>query len=260
MKVTYTKRIGMGLMIAALAGGVCAAEPNTDDTQLLRGPQVVESSGPDAGDSMTGERSGARPTGDMPFRAYLGAVRGLHKAAKDNPELALTDEQKQEIRAIGDAHKEKMKAFMDAHKDELAEFRGKHGQKGQRGGAKRDHPQRDGDHREIDRADHPARDEAVDRPSPEQRQRAREKMGELMAKAPSDQDAKKQLWAVLSPEQQAAVKANIKDMRAKRQAKIDEGFNRRGHDNTDNAAKRKEKRQEQQGLRRAKKSDSKSDD
>jgi len=249
-------------MIAALAGSVSAAEPNSDDANLLKGPKVVDNSGPDGGDTMDGKRSEARPTGDMPFRAYLGAVRGLQKAAKDNPELALTDEQKDQIKAIGEAHKEKMAAFMEEHKEAFAEFRGPEGQRGQRGqngeqGERGERGERKakGERKPADAQDgqrgprggqkggagdkERARGEAGDRPSPEQRQQMREKMGELMAKAPSDQDAKKQLWAVLTQEQQAEVKENIATMRKQREQRVDKAMGGQGKGKGKNKSDRK---------------------
>ena len=244
MNTDYTKRFGIAVMMAALAGGVIAAEPDASDADLLRGPDVVESSGPDAGDSMSGTAEKSRKAGDMPFRAYMGAVRGLNKAAKDNPELALTDVQKEEIKAIGAAHREKMKAFMEEHKEEVAEFRGKRGDRGQPG-ERGERGQRRGPEGEPGDEPRP-QGERGDRPSPEEQQRMREKMGELMAQAPSDQEAKKQLWAVLTEDQQTAVKENLAEMRTQREQRIDESMER-GQKGKE-GKKGKERKGEPQGM------------
>jgi hypothetical protein len=255
MNTDYTKRFGIALMIAALSGGVIAAEPETSDADLLRGPEVVESSGPDAGDSMSGSSEASKRAGDMPFRAYLSAVRGLNKAAQDNPELALTDEQKEQLKEIAQKHREKMKAFMDEHQEELAEFRGvggergergQRGQRGQRGAEGKERGQRGGPQGEL--GDKP-QGERGDRPSPEEQQRMREKMGELMAQAPSDQEAKKQLWAVLTEDQQAAVKENIAEMRTQREQRIDEAMERGSNGKEGKEGKKgKERKGEPQGM------------
>ena len=259
-------------VLASAAGSAVAVEPNSENANVLGGPAVVDASGPDSGDTMSGSKGKVRATGDLPFRAYMGAIRGLAKAAQNNPELALTDEQKEELKAIGKAHKEKMKAFMEEHKEEIAELRGKrgeHGKRGQKGQRGKKADQGDTQQSESDArsgqqrqgaGEHTERGEMGDRPSPELRQKMRERMAELMATAPSDQEAKKQLWAVLTPAQQDAVKENIKTMRAKRQTKAKERIRPSGQLENENKAKQKEKRPGQKGLRRAKQTESNGDD
>ncbi len=254
-------------MIAALAGGAVAAEPKSEDSGLLRGPKVVDASGPDAGDSMSGSGEASKRAGDMPLRAYLGAIRGLNKAAKDNPELALTDEQKEQIKEIAKSHKEKMDAFMEANKDEIEGVRG---QRGQRDGeqnrergereAKGERKQREGgDDRQLQRQrpggelGEEKRTRQGERPSPEQQQRMREKRAEFMSKAPSDQAAKKQLWAVLTPAQQAAVKENVSKLRQQRQERVDKAMEGRGDSKGESKRKSKGERKlkgkpEQEGM------------
>lgn len=228
MNTSNTKRIGFTLLMSLVAGSALAMEPRGGesgaDADLLRGPQVVDASGPDSGGTMDGSVAQSQRAGDMPLRAYLGAVRGLSKAAKENPELALTDEQKEAIKEIGREHAEAIKAFRDEHKDELGGMR-------ERGGERMN--QRRGERGERgDGGEAGERGERAERerPSPEEMQLNREKMAELRAKLPSDQDAKKQLWAVLTPAQQDAVKARVEEMRTKRQEKIDQAMDRRGKD------------------------------
>tara|TARA_R110000868_G_scaffold119469_2_gene316902 strand:- start:222320 stop:223087 length:768 start_codon:yes stop_codon:yes gene_type:complete len=248
MKDTTTKRFGLALLIAGLAGTAIAAEPQNGDADLLRGPDVVETSGPDAGDSMTGSAEASRKAGDMPFRSYMGAVRGLNRSAKDHPELALTDEQQEAIKEIGKSHQEKMRAFMEEHKAELDALRpqrGEKGERGQRGGQKAGERGAPPPPPEMD-GEHPERPEV----SPEERQRNREKLGELMANAPSDQDAKKQLWAVLTVDQQAAVKENISKMRDQREKRVDQALTKERKEMApDRAAKKGERKRPERKQR-----------
>lgn len=249
MKTTNTKLLGLALLIAGLAGTASAVEPQSKDADLLRGPEVVETSGPDAGDSMTGSAEASRKAGDMPFRSYVNAVRGLNKAAKDNPELALTEEQLSAIKEISQSHQKKMRAFMQEHKEELDTLRpqraergeqAQRGERGQRGGEAK------GERGERTAEDRPQRPEL----SPAEQQRNREKLGELMAKAPSDQEAKKQLWAVLSEDQQSAVKENIEKMRKAREKRVDQALSKeRKEMGSDQAAKKGERKRPERKQR-----------
>jgi hypothetical protein len=211
--ITHT---GIAIILVALAGSALAAEPQSDDATLLGGPQVVETSGPDSGDSMTGSAEQSRKAGDMPLRAYIGAVMSLRKDAKDNPELALTEEQQESIKAIGKAHAEKMRAFMEEHKEELGELRGPRGEAGERG------ERGERGLRGLRGKERGAQgDDRGERPSPEEMQRKREQLAELMSQAPSDAEAKKELWAILTPVQQTAVKERVSEMRTQREERVD---------------------------------------
>lgn len=220
------KHAGIAMILVALSGTALAGEPQSKDATLLGGPEVVETSGPDSGDSMTGSAEKSRKAGDMPFRAYMGAVMSLRKDAKDNPELELTKEQQESIKAIGKAHAEKMHAFMEEHKEEFGEMRGPRGEAGERGergerGQRAQRGQR-GKERGAQAEDREDRaKERGERPSPEEMQRKREQLAELMSKAPSDAQAKKELWAVLTPAQQSAVKERVSKMRTQRQERVD---------------------------------------
>lgn len=227
MNTLNTKRIGLALLMTAVAGSAIAAEPGATETELLRGPQVVDASGPDGGDTMDGSSAESKRAGDMPFQAYLGAVRGLNKAAKESPELALTDEQKESIKEIGREFQAEMKAFRDEHKEEFGAMReragerGEQGERGARGKKDKDRAVRG------ERAERGAQgDEMKERPSPEEMQRTREKMAELRSQAPSGQDSKKKLWSVLTPAQQEAVQKQVESIRAKRQEQVDKAMDR----------------------------------
>ncbi len=241
MNTLNTKRIGLALLMTAVAGSALAAEPGATEADLLRGPQVVDASGPDGGDTMDGSAAESKGAGDMPFQAYLGAVRGLNRAAKDNPELALTDEQKESIKEIGREFQEEMKAFREEHKEEFGAMRERAGERaGERG--KRAEKGEKGKDRGAkgERVERPERGERVaemkERPSPEEMQRMREKMAELRAQAPSGQDAKKQLWAVLTVEQQGAVQEHVEMLRAKRHERVDQAMQRSGNEHADGRA------------------------
>jgi len=287
MTTTNIKRFGIAVMIAALAGTVVAAEPNEEEAGLLRGPEVVESSGADAGDSMSGTGEATRRAGDLPFRAYLGAIRGLNKAAQDNPELALSDEQKVQIKEIVQSHKKKVAAFKEAHKKELEGMRkqrGQQGKQGQRDGEKAGEQKRgDGDrkakgngkHREGSNAGQLQRQrpdgelgekkraQQGERASPEKQQQMREQRRtqrrEVMSKAPSDQAAKKKLWSVLTSEQQTAVKEKVAKMRVQRHERVDGAVkSKRSKVKNAEAGERKERRNKKQ--RRVTKQNQGSDD
>ncbi len=230
------RRAGIAVLIATLAGTAFASEPNTEDAGLLGGPEIVETSGPDSGDTMSGSADASRKAGDMPLRAYIGAVMGLQRAAKDNPELALSEEQKESIKAIGKAHADKMRAFKEEHKEEFSELRGERGDRGERGqrGERGERGARG------ERSERPEAGERPERPSPEEMQRNREKMAQLMSKAPSDQEAKKELWAVLTPAQQTAVKERVSQMRSQREQRVDRAMEAGAGDQEKAESKRKQ--------------------
>ena len=260
---TPLKHLGITLLIASLAGTTIAAEPDADDSTLLKGPEVVETTGPDAGDTMTGSRVAKERTGDIPFRNYLTAVRMLNKAAEENPSLALTEEQEESIREIALARQAEMRAFMEEHKEEIQELRAARDEPGKgrglpRLGRKKDRgapPPPPGDEMgdpmtdDAPRANRARQNQDL---SPEERQRMRERLADLMAQAPSDQEAKKQLWTVLTEEQQLAVKENIKSMREQRQRRVDEAMQseRKGKDGQrgDRKQRAKERKGDEQGF------------
>jgi hypothetical protein len=234
---TTLHRTGIAILIASLAGTAVAAEPNTEDAGLLGGPEIVETSGPDSGDTMSGSSDASRKAGDMPLRAYIGAVMSLRKDAKENPELALTEEQQESIKAISRAHAEKMRAFKEEHKEEFSAMRGAQGEAGERGqrgerGARGERGERGQRGEEAG--------ERGERPSPEEMQRNREKLSQLMSKAPSDQEAKKELWAVLTPAQQTAVKERVSKMRTQREDRVDRAMEAGQADKQDGESKRKQ--------------------
>lgn len=244
------RRAGIAVLIATLAGTAFASEPNTEDAGLLGGPEIIETSGPDSGDTMSGSADASRKAGDMPLRAYIGAVMGLQRAAKDNPELALSEEQKESIKAIGKAHADKMRAFKEEHKEEFGELRGDRGNRGMRG----ERGERGERGARGERGERPERGaeagERPERPSPEEMQRNREKMAQLMSKAPSDQEAKKQLWAVLTPAQQIAVKERVSKMRTEREDRVDRAMEA-GSDRKANAKEGKEGQRGKRGKKKA---------
>lgn len=233
------QRLGLALILTAAAGSALAQQADSD-ADLLKGPNIVESSGPEGANTMTGSADASKRAGDMPLRAYLGAIRGLKKASEENPELALTAEQEDQIKEIGQAHAEQMRAFIQEHKEELAEFGGQGGMRGERGhrgdragglagnqdpgarGQRQDNPMMQDEDRPRQRAGN-SPDQQSDL-SPERQQRNREGLAQIMANAPSDQDSKKELWAVLSQDQQSFVKQRVSEMRTQRQGRVDQAM------------------------------------
>ncbi|MFK7758871.1 MAG: hypothetical protein AB8C13_02865 [Phycisphaerales bacterium] len=246
------QRIGLALVLTTFAGSTLAQQADSD-ADLLKGPSIVENSGPEDGNTMTGTADASKRAGDMPLRAYIGAIRGLEKASEENPELALTPDQEEQIKEIGRVHAEQMRAFMQEHKEELAEFRGQSGMRGERGDRARNQDrgargqrQDDATMQDQDRPRQRAgnRQDQQSDLSPEQQQRNREGLAEIMANAPSDQSAKTEIWTVLTEDQQTFVKERISQMRTQRQDRVDqalqkgkegkeakEGKQRKGKDN-----------------------------
>lgn len=217
--------------LATLCGSALALAPEdtkNEDKTVLKGPQVEDGQGPGSGETMTGERRvGEEQT---PFRAYLMAVRTLERAGDD---LKATDDQKEAIRKVAEEHRAAMAAFIEEHKEEIDALRKTAGPAGREGGPRgprgEDGPKGPPPGEEHD----PMMGEPEDAPqgepskaTPEERQAAAEKLRELMSKAPSDEGAKKQLWAILTDTQKAHVEKTVEEGRKRlreRQAEGGEG-------------------------------------
>ncbi len=227
----------LGASVLVAVSGTAMAQDSGEST-LLKGPEVVENSGPGAGSTMSGEAKKER-TGELRFQSYIRALRSMQKASEENPELALTEEQDAQIREIGKAHREAMRAFMDEHKEEFEALRPARGERGERGerGARRgpggergEFGDPEGDPMMMDDAPPPRRElgekgEGGERPSPEEMQARREALAKLMDQAPSDEDAKKAMWDVLNESQREFVTKDVMRQREARQKRVDEAMN-----------------------------------
>ena len=238
MNTHALSRIGIALLIASVAGATIAAEPKAKDADLLRGPKVAESSSAQSKDTMTGSAKAKKKAGELPFNAFINAVHNLRRAAKDNPELALSEKQLDEIKAIRKAHQEKMQAFMEEHRDEFMELNRYNPDIGQEGDNAQRRAKRGGD-RAGKKGQERAQDERGARGAPPssdkfeegtveaeldkrpplsraEMKQNRKKLAKLMELAPSDTEARMQVWTVLSPDQKASVKEHISKVRAQR--------------------------------------------
>lgn len=219
-----------GWMLGALAlvamSGTALAQ-DAKDGELLKGPEIVENSGPDGGATMSGDAKQER-TGELRFQSYMRALRVMNKASEERPELALSEEHEASIREIAKAHREEMRAFMEAHREELEALRPDRGER--RGGpdGRRGEPggEPGGDPMMMD--DEPRGEPRGERPSPDVMQRNREALAELMSQAPSDEDAKKALWDILSESQREFVTLDVMRQREEREKRIDGAMKRPG--------------------------------
>lgn len=225
----------LGASVLVAVSGTAMAQDSGEST-LLKGPEVVENSGPGAGSTMSGEAKKER-TGELRFMSYIRALRAMEKASEENPELALTEEQDAQIREIGKAHRDAMRAFMDEHKEEFEALRPARGERGERGerGARRGpggerggfgDPEGDPMMEEAPaRGPRGERGDGAERPSPEEMQARREALAKLMDQAPSDEDAKKAMWDVLNESQREFVTKDVMRQREARQKRVDEAMN-----------------------------------
>ncbi|MBL4591025.1 MAG: hypothetical protein JKY96_03595 [Phycisphaerales bacterium] len=230
--------------------GLAIAGPDNkqDDKQTLRGPRVQQNTDQDQQgeknerrvkkESKQRDQRAARPGAEM--RVMIAAMRALKKAEGD---LALSDEQEEQIKAIVKEHREAMKAFMEEHREELQAIRPEgapeRGQRGDRAGRqdRDDHEgmmdDSDGMHdMDGEKPDRSRRrggaDAKRDRPNPEARRAAMEKVKEIMKDAPNDGQARKKIMALLSDGQRDLVKKTMRKQRQRIEGRRGEMQNRRG--------------------------------
>ncbi len=265
---TTLNRIGAALLIAALAGTTVAADPNIDESDVLRGPEVTQSSSAESNDTMTGkadrakgERQNAQRATDLPMTAFVNAVRGLNKAGKDNPELALTEDQLSQIKEIAEGYKAKMEAYLDEHSEELGPMYADRESRPEPRNARneRSRAQQNKQGKE-DRADAPERPEQPSMSKQEMKE-LRAKRAEIMKNAPSAAEEKKQIFALLTSDQRAAVKEHLSKIQETRARRASMAMGRGG--NSERAQGRAEgrgERGESKNKERAPRRESKEDD
>jgi hypothetical protein len=231
-------------MIAALAGGSLAGEPETND-----GGQKVHLGGPkveNGGKPERGEHTREHPR----LMEYMAAIRSLRQSKDES--LAISAEQRASIGEAVRAHRAAMAAFIEEHKDEIAELRvqagmpareeaGERRQGGQRGANRpqrenemgqpgedgmEGEPKDDGTQRNEGR---PARAQA---PTPEQ-QEARDRLRELMEQGPDEGAVVRSIEAALSGEQVKAVRDAIESNRERRRGEGVQERRQRGPEQTD---------------------------
>lgn len=221
--------------LAIVAGtSVSLAEPPPPPPgSPLGGPAVEDTTPPGGAKTFDGERHRGQAPG-LELRELGAQVRRL--GGPDAPEgLALSEQQRQDLRTILNDYRGAMRAFFRANEEEITALReraglppmraqrtqrgerGERGERGRRRGGDSERPRdgMDGPPEGMDgpegRRGGPAAGERGERgaPTPEQAE-AREALAKLMAKGPSAADTSKKIYAVLTPEQRAHVEREMK--------------------------------------------------
>jgi gas vesicle protein len=232
------------MTLLAFSGLAFAANPDdttaNDDKQALKGPRVEQQQTDErpqrrmrGGDGelmergeqhARAERESERRAGfegrGQQVREMLGALRALKNADGD---LALSEGQEAQIKKIAEEHREAVKAYMDEHKDEIESIRAEL------------KPSEEGE-----------------RPSPEARKAAMEKVKAIMDASPADGSAKQKIMDVLSVGQQDLVKETIKKQRERMEARQKRAAQRGGEGGErparrDGAAERPERPERMEG-------------
>ncbi len=233
-----TSHIAAAALIGFCGLAIAGPDGTADEKQVLRGPDVRQST--DNGQSFDRKQRNAKKAGEqnsqraaarpgMELRSMIAAMRTLKKAEGD---LALTEEQDEQIRAIVKEQRQAMKAFMEEHREELEALRPEGANR--RGGGQQGDPMIDGmdpmeemmgDEPERrrgergdkgedgDRGNRAARGDRGQRPDPEARKAAAEKIKAIMKDAPADGEARKAIMGVLTEGQREMVTKTMKEQR-----------------------------------------------
>lgn len=257
-RVRGVGRVGLVAVLALIAGTSVAssaafAQDAGKEQDSLGGPKVKDNSVPGQTRQFAGgsrEKGAPRP---LPPMAMMRAIGSLDEP--DAPEgLALTEDQKAQLKSIRDEQQTLMRVYVEQHKDEILTLRdqlpererrrvdgflngpangpdGPRGERGPKGGAEgrpEGKPQGRPDDAPMDEMPRGERGRKVrggapeGEPSPEA-VAARQRLRELMEGAPKPEDAQAKAMAVLTPAQQEHVKAQLEEIRAKMQDRQGEG-------------------------------------
>lgn len=223
----------------SLATSAALAQDANKEQDALGGPKIKDNSVPGQTRQFAGgsrEKGAPRPLPPMAMMRAIGSLDG-----PDAPEgLALTEDQKTQLKSIREEQQTLMRVYVEQHKDEILTLRdqlpererrrvdaflngpanGPDGPRGERGpkggpdrgpeGAAMDEMPR-GERGRKGRADAPQAE-----PSPEALA-ARQRLRELMEGAPKPEDAQAKAMAVLTPAQQEHVKAKLEEVRTRMQ-------------------------------------------
>jgi Spy/CpxP family protein refolding chaperone len=238
-------------VLALIAGtGVASSaafgQGASKDQDALGGPKVVDHSIPGQTRQFAGgarEKGAPRP---LPPMAMMRAISSLEQP--DAPEgLALTEDQKTQLKSIREEQQTLMRVYVEQHKDEILGLRerlpererrrvdgflngpaggpagGPDGARGERGRKRGpgSGPEGKPDAGPMDAMPEGERGARKDRgaapqdePSPEALA-ARQRLREIMEGAPKPEDAQVKAMAVLTPAQQEHVKAKLEEARAR---------------------------------------------
>lgn len=197
--------LSMILMLTA-ASGMAFAEPEkkqSEDTDLLRGPKVVDSSTPtnkESDDSMMQDKEvDNRP---ITMRELSGAIRTL-SSEKSGNRLGLTTEQENQIKVVTAKFREDMQAFQKENRDKIREMRSKINKEAS------DRREKMREQREAGGDDERAQNQ---RPQVEQSETAK-KLREMIENSPASKAALASMKKVLSEEQLQLVEKTVKKTR-----------------------------------------------
>lgn len=205
-------------LIALCAGHATAQQPASDP--VLKGPTVQDNGMPgERGSFSKGAKAGkpARAEGQLPPRMFLGALNVL-RGEKAEPNVRLTAEQDEKIRAIQKEFGASVEAYMKEHGPEVRELVPQLPPEARREAQRRVRAvfQGAGADRPAKADKQGAGDEMMtDAPpaTPEQQEAAKARLKELFEGAPSAKDAQARVWTVLTGSQRTLVEAEIKRLR-----------------------------------------------
>lgn len=193
MKRSLVRVLSAAILVATAGAPSLARQPA--ENHPLSGPKVNDNSAPGVNPTLDGGERDRRNRGGERNRPmlFMGAVMSL--ARPDTPEaLRLTDEQREQARAIGEEYAQALRAFRDEHRDEMDELRDGRERRGR--GERQGRPQRPEDL------------------TPEQQEKA-SKLRALMEQAPKPEPYQTRMWALLSPEQQALASERLEEMKSR---------------------------------------------
>jgi len=228
------------MALVCMAGLACGAQAQ-DQKPVLEGPKVKDLNAPtpstfDGGAQREGKK---RMDPQLPHPLYMETVKKT--LGPDAPEkIRLTAEQNTKIEGIESEFRAAQKAYMEAHKDEIKALREQgmelggpggrgRGEDGPGGREKGEHGRGEGrgeghgeGHEKGDEMSPPPGDGKPPAETPE-RKALMEKAKALRDAGPKPTDAEAKVWAVLTAEQQAAVRPKLdaaKDEMAKRRGEM----------------------------------------
>jgi hypothetical protein len=258
----HTSLIAAMLAFAGLASTASAEPPPPPDRKHahpLGGPGVDDVNLPGKGRQFAqGMDADRKPAGRTNSRAIMQTLGSLGDPETPD-DLRLTDDQREQIRAIADEFRDQMREFREQHKDEFEKLRGagrpdrgpREGRGQRRGPDRDDRAPRDRDDNDMragprnagpqnadaqrdDNAPPPPRQRGErpgpgprgerDEASPDQKA-ARQQMRDLMSKGPKIEDFQARLWDVLTPAQRELANQRLEAFRD--QAPPREGQRRR---------------------------------
>lgn len=232
------KRVTLAALLLPAAIAIAQEEPPP-----LSGPPVTEERlpGVESGFSSMMAADRARMSEPVPMNVFRRAVMEL--GGEDaGPDIRLSDEQTQRLRAIERAHRESIAAFRREHAEEIERIREDLGPRlaARLGDLRSGRPDRTDrtDRTERPQADEPGAPPDMQRDAPQrpaQRPIQREDLTEtqrnalaaatkLRAEAPGDQALQTKIWAELTEPQQAHVQSRIDAFRAEAAERRQEAY------------------------------------